>query len=75
MIRLLNASRLPPHWLAVALLVTTQGAPLLGQSSETARAATLDVLSAHYNWITDRIKFELVNNSKRRRSPTMSPSE
>jgi hypothetical protein len=65
MIRLLKASRLPPHLLAVALLVTTQCAPLLGQSSETARAATLEVLSAHYNWITDRIKFKLVNNSQK----------
>ncbi|MGA7400805.1 MAG: hypothetical protein WCC99_21260 [Candidatus Sulfotelmatobacter sp.] len=65
MIRLPNACRLRPHLLGIALFVTSQCAPLLGQSSETTTAPTLEVLSAHYNWITDTIKFKLVNDSQK----------
>jgi len=65
MIRPPNPSRLPRHLLAIALFVTLQYAPLLGQSSEPATPLTLDVLSARYNRATDAIKFELVNNSQK----------
>ena len=61
---LLNSSR-PPHLLAIALFVTLQCPPLLGQSSEVATAPSLDVLSAHYNRVLDTIKFKLVNNSQK----------
>jgi hypothetical protein len=65
MIRLPNACHLPPHLLAIAFFVTSQCAPLLGQSSETATAPTLDVLGAQYNRITDTVKFKLVNNGQK----------
>lgn len=65
MARLPNAFRVPPPLLAIALFVTSQCDPLLGQSSETATAPTLDVLSAHYNRVTDKIQFKLVNNSQK----------
>ena len=65
MARFLNASRLPPHLLAIALFVTWQCPPLLGQSSEAATAPTLAVLGAHYNRVLDTIKFKLVNNSQK----------
>jgi hypothetical protein len=65
MARLPNACRLPPHLLAIALFVTSRCAPLLGQSSEMATAPALDVLSAHYNRVTDRIHVKLVNKSQK----------
>ena len=65
MIRLPNAYRLPLGLLAIALFVKAQCVPLLGQSSETATAPTLDVLSAHYNRTDDTIKFSLANNTQK----------
>jgi hypothetical protein len=65
MARLLNASRLLLHLLPIALFVTAQCHSLLGQSSETATAPTLDVLSAHYNRVLNAIRYKLVNNSQK----------
>jgi len=65
MARLRNAYRLPPHLLAIALLVTSQCPPSLGQSSDAATAPALAVLSAHYNRVLDTIKFKLANNSQK----------
>jgi len=65
MIRLPRAWRLPLPLLATVVFVTSHYASSLGQSSETTTAPALDVLSAHYNRITDTINFRLVNNSQK----------
>jgi len=67
MVRLPAACRLsrPVALVTIALFATSQCAPLLSQSSESATAPTLDVLSVHYNRINDTIKFRLVNNSQK----------
>jgi hypothetical protein len=68
MIRLPNVCRFPLSLGAlvpIALFVTSQCASLLSQSSQSATAPTLEVISAHYNRINDTIKFRLVNNSQK----------
>jgi Holliday junction resolvase RusA-like endonuclease len=57
--------RLLPHLLAIVLFVTSQCPRMLGQSSESATAPSLDVLSTRYNRVLDTIKFKLVNNSQK----------
>jgi hypothetical protein len=65
MVRLPNACCLPRCFLAIAVFVASQYAPLLGQSSPTTKNPSLDVLSAEYLPETDTIQFRLVNHSNK----------
>ena len=60
-----KAFHLAPLLFGLALFVISQCAYSLGQSSWTTTVPALDVLSAHYNRITETIQFKLVNNSQR----------
>jgi hypothetical protein len=64
MARLLNVCRLPRLLFAMALLLISQCAPLLGQSSPATKTPTL-VVSAEYMPGTDTIQLKLVNHSRR----------
>ncbi len=65
MVRLPNAFRLSLRFLAIALFVVSQYAPLPGQSSLKAKAPGLEVLGADYTPETDTIQFKLVNRSQK----------
>jgi hypothetical protein len=69
MARIPIAYRLLRRFFAIALFasqyVVSQNAPLPGQSSPTAKAPTLEVLSAEYLPETGTIQFKLVNRSQK----------